>query len=401
MVTMRRMMTSTMAAFAMVSAVPAAAEPVWPSQSAQVFLRITDRDFFRRNDRVTVRFESAWDGYVTVFRIDTDGRIRVLSPRDPWDDNRVVAGREYRVPNIYRQRGSHTFVVDDYPGVGYVFAVVSAEPFEYQPYVRNDHWEYTAVANRGRVTGDPYVAFVEVVERMLPGGEVPWSFDVVPYFVEQRYEYPRFLCYDCHAYVTYPRWDPYRDWCGTFRIVIYDDIHRYPRLYPATRVVYPTILAQPRYVIKTRTESEPFVTRAGRPGQHPTQQRVEPDRGVRGRDMGGVGNVPAPTRRVTRREESKGGIGGFIRRMLGGESDRDGARQPAVRQPDREQQRPTLERRTPTRRAEPSSTRGPAPTTRAQPTGRTVKKPQARPTERRPTSNPQPRRPSSPSRRIP
>jgi hypothetical protein len=400
---MRRTILTTMAALAMPSLAPALAQAGWQSSSAQIALTITERDFFHRYDRVSVSFESGLDGFVTVFRVDTDGRLRVLFPRDPWQDNFAVAGRRYRVPTRSAGGGSHTFVVDDYPGVGYVFAVLSAARFDYTAYVRNDHWEYRAVANNGRITGDPYVALVEVIERVLPGEDVPWTFDVAPYFVEQRFEYPRFLCYDCHAYVTYPRWDPYRDWCGTFRIVIYNDIHRYPRgVYPVTRVVYPSVFVQPRYVFKQRSGSDPFVTRVARPGMHPAQAQA-PDAGVRGRDVGGVGSVPAPTRSVTRREDSNKGLGGLIRRFLGGGEDSETRRRPAVTQPENNEQppRPKLERRTPTRSTTTQPARRPAPTTRARPATAPTKKPPARPSERKPTTRPQERRPSSSSPRRP
>ena len=394
---MRWTILTAVTALAVPNLAPALAQARLESPSAQIAVSITEPDFFTRYDGVSVSFESTRDGFVTVFRVDTDGRLRVLYPREPWQDNFAVAGRRYRVENRSTQHGPHAFVVDDYPGVGYVFAIVSAERFDYAAYVRNDHWEYRNAANNGRITGDPYVALVEVVERMVPSEDVPWAFDVVPYFVEQQFEYPRFLCYDCHAYATYPRWDPYRDWCGTFRIVIYNDIHRYPRgVYPVTRVVYPSVLIQPRYVFKTRTESDPYVTRVARPGMHPAQTQA-PDRGVRGRDVGGVGSVPAPTRRVTRRENSEKGLGGLIRRFLGGSDDTEPRRRPAVTQPERtDPPRPKLERRTPTRGTTTQPARRPTPTTRAQPSKAPTKKPQARPSQRRP-STPQPsRRPSTP-----
>ena len=37
-----------------------------------------------------------------------------------------------------------------------------------------------------------------------------YDYDVVPYYVERHYDYPRFVCYDCHAYASYSEWDPYR-----------------------------------------------------------------------------------------------------------------------------------------------------------------------------------------------
>ena len=44
-----------------------------------------------------VYFRTEQDAYVTILRVDTDGRVRVLYPREPWDDNFVRGGREYDV----------------------------------------------------------------------------------------------------------------------------------------------------------------------------------------------------------------------------------------------------------------------------------------------------------------
>src|SRR2546425_8087185 len=50
-----------------------------------------------------------------------------------------------------------------------------------------------------------------------------WDYDITPYYVQQHYDYPRFLCYDCHSYVSYPYWSPYDYTCVRFRIVVFDD----------------------------------------------------------------------------------------------------------------------------------------------------------------------------------
>jgi hypothetical protein len=306
----------------------------YPSMS----VRIPDRDVYHRRDPIPVSFQSDRDGYVTVLRVDTDGRVRILFPADPYDDNFVRGGREYRVPNPYGYDVEHAFAVDDYPGVGYVFAVVSLDAFDYRPYMRNAHWDYRTLGIDGRITGDPYVALSEIVEYMLPPGYVTYGFDVAPYFVETRYEYPRFVCYDCHAYTAYPVWDPYRDWCGTFKLVIYDDPGWYPAtVYPARRVVPAGAGVRPQFVIKGRTATEPHVVHVTRSGSRGAQ----PETGVRGRDLGGVGAVRAP------REREAGGVGGLLRRLFG--KDRvDAKRRPADRDlnpPSGEGTRPTLERR--------------------------------------------------------
>jgi len=392
-----------------VSADGAAVLVTAPQEYPQVSVQITERDFFQRYERVSVAVESSADAYVTVFRVDTDGRMRVIYPRGPQDNNFVVGGHSYRIPNPYGQRGEHAFVVDDYPGVGYVFVVASAGPFNYQPYVRDDHWEWRNVAQNGRITGDPYVGFVEVVEPMLTSGNAAWSFDVMPYFVERQHPYPRFLCYECHTYMPHPAWDTYGAWCPRFQIVVFDDAIRYPTvIYPSTHVVGPTSTVRPRYVIQPRTEAEPFVTRVRR-GDDPPEHRG-PERGVGGRDVGGVGTVPAPVRAPTRRvngEEtnrreapSRGGVGGFLRRLFGGDDGDKTRQEPVVRREgdDKDKQvRPKLERRERTGGVNPTTKRKPERPTRPTTRTRPDNKPKTTTSGRRPASRPNAGRTTRPS----
>jgi hypothetical protein len=158
-------------------------------------------DVFRRGDKVKLYFRTDVDAYVTVFRIDTDGRVRVLFPANPFEDNYARGNQDYRVDP--RDDG-YTFRVDDYPGEGYLFAVATLDPFVYNPLVRADHWDYRLIGTNGRVAGDPYVAVGDLIASIVPAHYADYTYDIVPYFVEQRYEYPRFLCYDCHAYASYP-----------------------------------------------------------------------------------------------------------------------------------------------------------------------------------------------------
>lgn len=229
------------------------------------------REVFRRGDRVRVYFRAATDGYVTIFRVDTDGRVRVLYPHHPWDDNYVRAGRRYEVRDPYGRHGSRAFVVEDYPGQGYLFAVVSLDPFDYRHYVRHDRWDHRVIGHGGRIAGDPYLALGELIDRIVPLGYDAYGYDVHVYHVERRYDYPRFLCYDCHGYVAYARWDPYREWCATFRVVIYDPhpVRVYPyavHVYAPTAVVYRrTVRLAPQFVVRERRPGEAPVVRERRP----------------------------------------------------------------------------------------------------------------------------------------
>src|SRR2546425_4417820 len=71
-------------------------------------------DPYASGQAARVSFRTEQDAYVTLFRVDTDGRVRVLYPREPWDDNFARGGRDYEV----EQRSTRdAFYVDDYPGV--------------------------------------------------------------------------------------------------------------------------------------------------------------------------------------------------------------------------------------------------------------------------------------------
>ena len=240
-----------------------------------------------QNARVYLRADR--DAYVTLFRIDTDGRVRVIYPREPWEDNFVRGGHEFEVDGDHSEEA---FEIDDYPGVGYVFVVAAADPFDYAPITSGDRWDYRAIAE-GRVRGDPYVALTDLAQRIVPTGYGEWDYDMAPYYVERRYDYPRFLCYDCHSYASYRYWDPYAYSCVRFRIVIFDDPYYYPyRYYGGTRVVFTRpFRPEPRFIFKDRNGvgEDRFVTREG-------ERPVNDDsrRGIRGTDLGWRGTVPVP-----------------------------------------------------------------------------------------------------------
>ncbi len=263
-----------------------------------------DAAVYTRGERVRVFFKLDRDAFVTVFRVDTDGRVRVLFPREPWDDNFARGGREFEVEG---RSSDDAFSIDDYPGVGYLFAVASADAFTYDAIQSGDHWDYRVIAD-GRVRGDPYVALTDLAERIVPEGYSDWDYDVVSYNVDQHYSYPRFLCYDCHTYVSWPYWDPYNYSCIRFRMVVYDDPWYYPyRYYGSTRVVYGRpYRAQPRFIFKDWGANQPnrdgFVTREG---ERPVNDNGR--RGVTGRDIGGIGTIPPPNIRDRRERPAQQG----------------------------------------------------------------------------------------------
>jgi len=267
-----------------------------------------DGAVYNRGERVELYFRLDQDAYVTVFRIDTDGRVRVLFPREPWEDNFARGGRDFEVDGD--QLGRDAFAIDDYAGVGYLFAVAAPDPFVYDQIENGDHWDYRVIAD-GRVRGDPYVALTDLAQRIVPEGYADWDYDIVSYNVERHHDYPRFLCYDCHSYVSYSYWDPYYSSCVRFRMFVYDDPWYYPYRYGGSRVVFVRpYRPQPRFIFKDWGSARPtrdgFVTRER---ERPVNDNTR--RGVTRRDLDGLGIVPPPN--VRDRREQPGSDGTNIR----------------------------------------------------------------------------------------
>jgi hypothetical protein len=270
---------------------------------------------YRRGERVQVFFRTEQDAFVTVLRVDSDGRVRVLFPREPWEDNRVRGGYTYDVPNYGRH---DAFVVDDDPGVGYVFGVASADPFRFEPFSRSNHWDLALASDGGRIHGDPYQALAEMVQRILPPDYADYDTHLLPYYVEQHYDYPRFLCYDCHTYVGFSAWNPYSYWCPRFTLFVYrDPFYYYPsywypsRYYGGTRVVYTRPFERgSQYIFKAREDqSAPAIAYRDRSRENQGERRAA-DRGVRGADIGAAGTVPVPGGR--RMVGDPGGASGYV-----------------------------------------------------------------------------------------
>lgn len=250
----------------------------------------TDREApYRRGEGARVYLNTERPAYVTVFRVDTDGRLRVLFPREPWGDTYVRDGRDLEISGF---RGGRSFIVDDYPGVGYLFAIASSTPFQYADISRGDYWDYRLI-DGGRLQGDPYVLLTDLADRITPDAD--YDYDILPYYVDQRYEYPRFVCYDCHAYASYDEWNPYERNCSEFRLVVYEDPRYYPYRYNRGRNVIARrpLHPGPRYVFRDAEPGSEYVTRLER------RRTGDPER--TSEDVGGQGTIPTPGQTFGRR----------------------------------------------------------------------------------------------------
>jgi hypothetical protein len=95
--------------------------------------------------------------------------------------------------------------------------------------------------------------------------------------VDRRYDYPRFLCYDCHAYASYREWDPYQSACARYRVVIRDDPEYYPYRYGGRNVVaHRPAHPGPRFVFRDADPRRPPVSHGEPERRRETEVSREP-----------------------------------------------------------------------------------------------------------------------------
>ena len=226
--------------------------------AARVWLDRGNEPLLRVGDQVRVYYRTVQDAYVAIFHIDTDGTTTLVLPGSPDEDHYVRGGRDYRV--LFPR--SPYWYVDDQPGVGYFFIIASPEPFDFSRFHFSHYdlgWDLSLVGRQ--VYRDPYLAMDDYVATLLPDWQrIPYALDFTSYNVGARFQYPRFLCYDCHGFRSYSAWNPYYSSCTSFRVVIYHDPYFYPaQRYRADRVVWakPISSDRPRFAFQARANGEP------------------------------------------------------------------------------------------------------------------------------------------------
>jgi hypothetical protein len=220
---------------------------------------------FREGEYVRVQVDANADGYLLVLQYDTFGRLRVLFPLDPRDDNRVIRGRRYEVRD---DAGRFAFRADG-DGPGLIYSAIAAEPWRLEEIVADGRWDYDRLTVN-RDAEDPEPEITELVQRLAgPGG---FDYDVLDYRVygatpgSTTYGYGQDYVY---GYEPYRQCDYYWSFggCRSFRFGLsygYDPF--YYGYYPYRSYYYPSYY--PYYYPRGSITVRPRVPRAivsGRP----------------------------------------------------------------------------------------------------------------------------------------
>lgn len=137
---------------------------------------------YESGDHAKVYVSSAEDGYLVILHADPVGRVRVIFPLDPSDDNFVRGGRKFEV----RGRSDRDPIqIEGEDGTGTVLAAVSPDAFRFDEFSRNDHWDYRTLGGpSSTVKDDPLAKLLDIVQRMAGDSTGRFEYDQVTYLVQ-------------------------------------------------------------------------------------------------------------------------------------------------------------------------------------------------------------------------
>jgi hypothetical protein len=148
----------------------------WFSADSPIAIWASRTHGLRQGERVRLYARSERDGYLVVLHAEPNGRVRVLFPLDPLEDNYMRGGTSYELRG---RGGREALEIFDRSGYGTVLAAFSRDPFRFDYFMRGDHWDYTQL-DIWRVSGDPEGHLLDLVERMATGR---YDYDVLRYGV--------------------------------------------------------------------------------------------------------------------------------------------------------------------------------------------------------------------------
>lgn len=149
------------------------------ARAPAIQISLNNNGDYAPGSRVNAQVQTNDDGYLIVFRVDGDGRIRVLFPLDPDGDAFVRGGKEYEL----RGRGDQeTFLADNQSGNGLVYAALSHAPYAFRDFVANGHWDYDALRVRDS-SSDAETDITAIVAEMT--NHTRFDYDAVGYRVQE------------------------------------------------------------------------------------------------------------------------------------------------------------------------------------------------------------------------
>ncbi|MBU0985199.1 MAG: DUF4384 domain-containing protein [candidate division Zixibacteria bacterium] len=99
----------------------------------EVWTDHSDGEYYE-GDRITIYFRASQDAFVSIYSVDTRGKVNLLFPSDPTEDNFIRGGVNYSIPG---KDDDFDFVVDGPEGVEHLQMIGSRERFPIPNWYRN------------------------------------------------------------------------------------------------------------------------------------------------------------------------------------------------------------------------------------------------------------------------
>ena len=301
-----------------------------------------------------VRFEVSENAYVTVVRVDGNGRMTILFP---YSRNQRAAARGGQVHYVRNPRVGATnaaFYANDRMS-GYVFALASYAPLDFSRFENRDYdrvggWSAFTLANRG-IARRPDVFIDRFAAQVLWDTDTPYDYDVDYYFPSGQqpsilntyalcasmfdefgaYTYGyggRFWDWDTNEFVGYPYRSMCRSWYLNARCLSHLALFSYSNCNNTIIAQGPTVPTQPGDSTVGPGDSTQFVPKDGvvRGGMFaptpvpiiPGGPEPPPAERVAGRfdqmggadDLSGITSIPVRATRKMKEEDARRAAGG-------------------------------------------------------------------------------------------
>jgi hypothetical protein len=183
------------------------AAPAIPAESKDPPVRVwfNSDGNYAVGDRAKVYVKAREDGYLVVLRADAGGRVRVLFPANPAEDQRITGGKKYEIKS---RTGKEAFVASDTGSHGIVLAAIASSPFRFEGLVEENRWDLRALS-AGDVSADPEAALLELVRRMQPS-DAAFEYDSETYVVSQQYARAAYPYMYASPFWSYDPWWGFR-----------------------------------------------------------------------------------------------------------------------------------------------------------------------------------------------
>lgn len=161
----------------------------WQDDAPRVRVFIEGQRSVSYGAPMRVRFEVSDNAYVTVVRVDDQGRMTILFP---YSRNQRAAARGNTVHYVRNPRlgGNTAFLANDRMGGGYIFALASYAPLDFSRFENRDYdriggYSAFTVANRN-IARRPDVFIDRFAAAVLWDTNTPYDYDVDYYFPSAR-----------------------------------------------------------------------------------------------------------------------------------------------------------------------------------------------------------------------